>query len=130
MTAQAKGQFEVKIIPQKEDREIALMGRMTIDKVFHGDLEGSSQGQMLSSGTAIPNSAGYVAIEKVEGTLQGKRGTFVLQHHATMNKGEAMLEIIVIPDSGTDQLLGLSGKLNIIRKEGKHFYEFEYTLPD
>jgi hypothetical protein len=87
-------------------------------------------GQMLSSGTAVPNSAGYVAIERVEGTLHGKPGTFVLQHNAIMNKGEAMLNVIVVPDSGTGELTGLSGQMNIIIKEKKHYYEFEYVLPE
>jgi hypothetical protein len=124
----ATGEFKVQLVPQAEQRTIPLFGRLTIDKTFEGDLKGSSQGQMLSAGTAVPNSAGYVAIERVEGSLHGKRGSFVLQHHATMNRGEAALEIIVVPDSGTDELTGLVGKLNIIRKDGKHFYEMEYTL--
>ena len=130
MTFQAKGEFEVKLIPQTGDRAIPLFGRMTIDKSFHGDLQGTSQGQMLSAGTTVPNSAGYVAIERVEAILNGKRGTFVLQHNATMNKGEPMLNIIVVPDSGTDELTGMAGRLNIIIKDKKHFYELEYTLPD
>jgi hypothetical protein len=124
----ATGEFKVQLVPQTEERTIPLFGRMTIDKVFQGDLTGTSQGQMLSAGTPVPNSAGYVAIEKVEGLLHGKRGSFVLQHHATMNRGEPTLDIIVVPDSGTDELTGLSGKLIIIRKDGKHFYEMEYTL--
>jgi hypothetical protein len=129
MNKHAEGEFNVKLVPQKDERVIPLFGRMTIDKEFHGDLSGSSQGQMLSAGTAIANSAGYVAIEKVTGTLQGKSGSFVLQHHATMNKGEASLSIIVVPDSGTEELTGITGKLDIIRKDGKHFYVFEYTVP-
>jgi hypothetical protein len=129
MTIQAKGEFEVKIVPQKEERVIPLFGRMTIDKTFSGDLVGKSQGQMLSSGTTVKNSAGYVAIELVEGTLHGKNGSFVLEHNAIMNKGEGTLNIIVVPDSGTGELTGLSGKLNIIITGGKHFYEFEYELP-
>lgn len=128
MTGVAAGSFEVKIIPQ-QDREIPLLGRMTIDKVFTGDLDGTSQGQMLSAGTAVANSAGYVAIERVEGSIHGKRGTFVLQHCATMNRGVPNLEITIVPDSGTDELTGLSGKLTIIRKDGKHFYEINYALP-
>src|ERR1700744_4743470 len=128
MTFQAKGEFEVKLIPKTGDRAIPLFGRMPIDKSFHGDLKGTSQGQMLSAGTTIPNSAGYVAIERVEAILNGKRGTFVLQHNATMNKGEPMLNIIVVPDSGTDELTGMAGRLNIIIKDKKHFYELEYTL--
>jgi hypothetical protein len=126
----AEGEFNVKLLPQTEERVIPLFGRMTIDKVFHGELSGTSQGQMLSAGTSVPNSAGYVAIEKVTGTLHGKRGSFVLQHNATMNRGEGNLNILVVPDSGTEELTGLSGNLEIIRKEGKHFYRFEYKLPD
>ena len=126
----AEGEFIVKIVPQIEERNIPLFGRMTIDKEFNGDLSGTSQGQMLSAGTTVPNSAGYVAIEKVTGTLKGKNGSFVLQHHAIMNKGEPSLSITVIPDSGTEELMGISGKLDIIRKDGKHYYQFDYELAD
>jgi len=129
MTGIATGSFEVKIVPQQEDRIIPLFGRMTIDKTFSGDLSGSSQGQMLSAGTAVSNSAGYVAIEKVEGSLHGKQGSFVLQHFGTMNRGEPGLDIIIVPDSGAGELTGLSGKFTIVRKDGKHFYELHYTLP-
>ncbi len=129
MSNTATGAFEVKIMPQ-EDRAIQMLSRMTIDKTFHGDLEATSQGQMLAASTSIPHSAGYVAIERVEGTLHGKRGSFVLQHSATMNKGEPTLLIHVVPDSGTDELTGLSGKLNIIMADGKHSYELEYKLPE
>jgi hypothetical protein len=129
MSNKATGAFEVKIVPQ-EDRAIQMLSRMTIDKTFHGDLEATSQGQMLAASTSIPHSAGYVAIERVEGTLHGKRGSFVLQHSATMNKGEPTLLIHVVPDSGTGELTGLSGKLNIIMTDGKHSYELEYKLPD
>ncbi|OQP44849.1 hypothetical protein A4H97_10845 [Niastella yeongjuensis] len=130
MTLYAKGEFEVKLVPQTEDREIPLLGRLTIDKVFHGDITGSSQGQMLSARTSVPDSAGYVAIERVEGTINGKQGSFVLQHNATMSKGQFMLNIIVVPASGTDELTGIAGTLNIIIKDKKHFYEMEYTLPE
>jgi hypothetical protein len=130
MKAIAKGEFTVKIIPQTEDRQLPLFGRMTIDKAFYGDIIGTSQGQMLSAGTQIPNSAGYVAIERITGTIHGKRGTFVLQHNATMNRGEGNLNIVVVPDSGTEELAGLTGNLSISIKDKKHFYEFEYELPD
>jgi Protein of unknown function (DUF3224) len=129
MTNKAAGTFTVKIVPQTE-RTIALLSRMTIDKEIHGDLEASTQGQMLAAGTAIPNSAGYVAIERVEGTLHGKKGSFVLQHNATMNRGVPSLNITVVPDSGTDELTGLSGIFTVIIEEGKHSYEFVYTLSD
>ena len=127
MSTIATGTFEVKIVPQT-DREIPRLGRMTIDKQFHGDLDASTQGQMLSAGTAVPNSAGYVAIELVEGSLHGKKGSFVLQHNGSMNRGEASLTVTVVPDSGTDELEGLAGSLKIIRADGRHLYEFEYTL--
>jgi len=130
MKMHAEGEFIVKIVPQSEERNIPLFGRMTIDKEFKGDLSGTSQGQMLSTGTAVPNSAGYVAIEKVTGTLHGRKGSFVLQHHAIMNKGEPSLSITVVPDSGTDELISISGKLDIIRKDGKHYYQFDYSLAD
>ncbi|MBO9205291.1 MULTISPECIES: DUF3224 domain-containing protein [Niastella] len=130
MTRYAKGEFEVKLVPQTDEREIPLLGRLSIDKVFHGDIVGSSQGQMLSARTAVPASAGYVAIERVEATINNKKGSFVLQHNATMSNGEFMLNIIVVPDSGTDELTGIAGKLNIIMKDKKHFYEMEYILPE
>ncbi len=129
MANKAAGTFEVKIVPQ-EDRVVPMLSRMTIDKTFHGDLEGTSQGQMLAASTSIPHSAGYVAMERVTGSLHGKQGSFALQHTATMNKGEPSLTITVVPDSGTDELTGLSGKLNIIMADGKHSYEFEYHLPE
>jgi len=103
---------------------------MTIDKQFHGDLEGVSKGQMLTAGTAVKGSAGYVAIEKVSGTLNGRSGTFILQHTATMTRGIPQLSITVVPDSGTGQLVGLSGKMNINITEGKHSYDFEYALAE
>ncbi|MDR3680052.1 MAG: DUF3224 domain-containing protein [Flavipsychrobacter sp.] len=127
MQRTATGIFEVAIVPQT-DREIPMFGRMTIDKQFHGALEGTSQGQMLSAGTAVKGSAGYVAMERVEGTLDGKKGSFALQHTATMNRGEPSLTIIIVPDSGTDELEGISGTLNIRREDGKHFYDLTYTL--
>jgi hypothetical protein len=125
----ATGSFEVRIVPQT-DREIPMLARMTIDKTFQGDLEATTQGQMLSAGTSIPNSAGYVAIERVEGSLRGKTGSFVLQHSATMNRGQPSLIINVVPDSGTDELTGLSGTLTINRADGKHSYDFDYDLPE
>jgi len=101
---------------------------MTIDKTIRGDLEATTQGQMLSAGTTIPNSAGYVAIERVEGTLHGRKGSFVLQHNATMNRGIPSLSVAVVPDSGTGELEGLTGTFEIIREPGKHSYVFEYEL--
>ena len=127
MTSRASGTFEVKLNPQDEGVD-AVVGRMTIDKQFKGELEGSSKGQMLMASTSTQGSAGYVAIEKVTATLGGRRGSFYLQHGGTMTRGVGELNITVIPDSGTDQLVGLRGKMNIIIADGKHSYEFEYVL--
>jgi hypothetical protein len=128
----AKGPFEVKIAPQKPDNPQATAsghGRMSLDKQFHGDLEATSQGEMLSFMTDTKGSGAYVAIEKVTGTLGGRQGTFVLQHDATMNRGAPRLNITVVPDSGTGELIGLSGTMKIvIAPDGKHAYEFEHTF--
>jgi hypothetical protein len=130
VTLHAKGPFDVKISPQA-DAELpqGVLARMSIDKQLHGDLEASSKGEMLTAGTAVKGSAGYVALEQVTGTLNGRKGSFVLQHSATMDRGMPHLSITVVPDSGTDQLSGLAGSMNIIITEGKHSYDFEYTLP-
>jgi hypothetical protein len=127
----ASGTFEVKITPQTPDGkfEDATMGRMTIDKQFHGDLEGTSKGQMLTAMTDMKGSAGYVAIERVTATLHGRSGSFFLQHSATMTRGVPQLSVTVVPDSGTGQLVGLTGKMDIKIDAGKHSYQFEYTLP-
>jgi hypothetical protein len=129
----ATGPFEVKIDPQPPDEKGggAAIGRMFLDKQFHGDLEATSKGTMLAAGTGAKNSSGgYVALEIVTGSLKGRTGTFVLEHSATMNRGVPQLSIIVVPDSGTGQLTGLSGKMNINIVDGKHSYDFEYTLPE
>jgi len=130
VTSRATGSFDVKITPLASDTPVegSPLGRMSIDKQFHGDLEGTSKGEMLTAGTAIKNSAGYVAIERVTGTLHGKRGTFALQHNATMTRGQGSLNIIVVPDSGTGELAGLSGTLGIDITDGKHSYVFDYSL--
>ncbi len=99
---------------------------MSIDKQFHGDLEAASKGQMLAVRTAVKGSAGYVAMERVVGTLAGRAGSFVLQHSSTMTRGEPRQSITVVPDSGTDGLAGLTGTMTIEIKDGKHFYHFEY----
>jgi hypothetical protein len=126
----ATGPFEVKLTPQ-DDKLDPTLARLIIDKQFHGDLEATSKGTMLSAGTAVKGSAGYVAIELVTGTLHGRTGSFVLQHNATMNRGVPTLSITVVPDSGTGQLTGLTGSMNIIIAEGgKHSYDFSYTLPE
>lgn len=128
MPIRASGTFEVKMTPQSMAHEGSSLGRMSLDKQFHGDLEATSKGEMLSALTSTEGSAGYVAIEQVSGTLQGRTGTFVLQHSGTMTRGEPQLTITVVPDSGTGQLVGLAGKMMINIADGKHSYEFEYTL--
>jgi hypothetical protein len=132
MVLRASGPFEVKLEPQTPDGkfEDAITGRMTIDKQFHGDLDASSKGQMLTAMTETKGSAGYVAIERVTGTLKGRSGSFALQHSGTMNRGIPLLSVTVVPDSGTGQLAGLIGKMTINIVNGKHSYDFEYTLPD
>ena len=131
MAAQASGRFEVKLTPQTMgDGADATLGRMSIEKQFHGDLEGTSKGEMLTAGTRVQGSAGYVAIERVNGTLHGLEGSFLLQHSGTMTRGTPHLTIRVVPDSGTDHLLGLAGTMTINIVDGKHFYEFEYALDD
>jgi hypothetical protein len=132
MTHHVSGPFEVKLNPLAAyNQDDKALGRMSIDKQFHGDLEATSKGEMLSALTEVKGSAGYVAIEKVSGSLNGRTGTFVLEHFATMTRGAPQLTIIVVPDSGTGQLIGLSGTMNIIiAPGGKHSYEFEYTLPE
>jgi uncharacterized protein DUF3224 len=129
MTAHASGTFDVKLTPQANDEsENLTLGRMTIDKQYHGDIEGTGKGQMLTAGTQVKDSAGYVAIELVSGSVQGLKGSFLLQHTGTMNRGVPQLSITVVPDSGTEELVGLAGKLTIKIEGGKHFYDFDYTL--
>ncbi len=128
----ATGTFEVQLSPltsynQSADAKLA---RRSIDKQFHGDLEATSKGEMLSAGTDVKGSAGYVAIERVDGLLRGRRGGFVLQHNATMNRGVPELNIIVVPDSGTGELSGISGNMRIIIADGNHSFEFDYRLPE
>lgn len=127
MEARARGTFEVKLAPQGKPED-APLGRMSIDKQFHGDLEATSKGEMLTAMTDVEGSAGYVAVERVSGTLHGRSGTFVLQHSGTMTRGTPQLTITVVPDSGTGQLAGLAGKMAINIADGKHSYDFEYTL--
>ena len=129
MTNHATGTFEIKMTPQDDKSTDKSLGRVTIEKEWHGDLEGTSKGQMLTAMTEVKGSAGYVAIERVTGTLYGRTGTFALQHSATMNRGVPQLSINVVPDSGTGQLVGITGKFDIQIDSGKHSYDFEYTLP-
>lgn len=127
MTAHASGTFDVKVTPQDDKSEDASLGRFTLDKQYHGGLEGIGKGQMLTSGSA-QGSGAYVAIEKVTGTLDGRKGSFVLQHSGTMTHGEAQLTITVVPDSGTGELAGIAGRMTIRIAAGRHDYEFDYTL--
>jgi|GEM_PF-71784 hypothetical protein len=131
----ASGPFEVKLAPQADDKiGDPTVGRMSIDKQFHGDLEATSKGQMLTAMTETKGSAGYVAIERVTGTLRTlsgvRTGSFALQHTGTLNRGVPELSVTVVPDSGTGQLAGLTGKMKINIADGKHSYDFEYTLPE
>jgi hypothetical protein len=122
----AAGTFEVKLTPEGDPS--AMPGRMSIEKQFHGDLEAASQGTMLAVRTAVKGSAGYVAMERVTGTLGGQAGSFVLQHSGTMTRGEAELSVTVVPDSGTGELAGLAGRMKITVAGSRHSYEFEYTV--
>jgi len=126
MTVRAEGQFAVKLTPQPT--EDPSLGRMTIDKQFTGDLEATSRGEMLAAMTEVKGSAGYVAIERVTGTLHGRSGSFVLQHSSSMKRGEPQQSITVVPDSGTGDLEGLSGTMRIIITDGKHSYELDYVV--
>ncbi|MEJ2750301.1 MAG: DUF3224 domain-containing protein [Anaerolineae bacterium] len=132
MTIHAQGTFAVNLAPQPPDSssQPTAISRMLIDKQFEGDLEAVSKGQMLAAGTAVDGSAGYVAVEEVRGVLNGRRGSFILQHTGIMNRGDARLTITVVPDSGTDQLVGLLGEMAIHITEDEHSYEFIYSLPD
>jgi Protein of unknown function (DUF3224) len=131
MTQTARGTFVVSMQPMAFEgaHSEAKLGRMSIDKEISGDLMATTKGQMLTAITSTTGSAGYVAIERVEGVLNGKRGAFVLQHTGTMNRGVPSLLVTVVPDSGTDELVGLEGEFKINIVEGKHYYEFTYRLP-
>lgn len=130
MTTRARGTFQVKLTPQPPQDNVGdpTVGRLSIEKEFHGDLEGPSRGEMLAAGTGVPDSAGYVALERVKGMLHGRSGTFALQHNGTMTRGAPQLTITVVPDSGTGELTSLSGSMKINVADGNHSYEFEYTL--
>ncbi len=128
----ATGPFDVKLLPQLPSAaaEAAGLGRMTLDKRFHGAIEATSSGEMIAFRSETPGSAGYVAMETVRGTLDGREGSFVLQHSSTLDRGQATQSISVVPDSGTGALAGLAGRMTIdIAPGGAHSYRFEYTLP-
>jgi hypothetical protein len=130
MTSRASGPFEVKFTPLalSDPSADASLGRMAIDKQYHGDLEAIGKGEMLTAGSAATGSAGYVAIERITGKLKGHEGSFVVQHNGIMNRGTPSLAVTVVPDSGTGQLTGLSGSFGVKIEQGKHLYEFEYAL--
>ena len=130
-TTRAKGEFDVKLAPQpsEDTSEGAPMGRMTIDKVFRGDLDGTSKGEMLTAmSPAIKDSGVYVAVERVSGSLNGRKGTFALHHTGIMDRGQQNLTVTIVPDSGTGDLTGIAGAMKIIIDGKKHFYELEYQI--
>lgn len=131
MTRHAEGTFDVKTTPLPGDDTTAgtLIGRYALVKQLHGDLEGTSKGEMLSAGEPSSGNAGYVAIEQVTGTLAGHTGSFALQHMGVMENGSYRLTVIVVPGSGTGQLTGITGAMTITIANGKHSYTLEYTLP-
>jgi hypothetical protein len=132
MTHHATGTFVVKLTPQTPvpETEDATIGRMLIDKQFFGDLEGASKGQMISTMGEVKGSAGYVAMERVNGSLNGRAGSFALQHTGTMARGVPSLSVTVVPDTGTGGLAGLTGYMRIQNDAGKHSYTLDYTLPE
>ena len=128
----AKGEFEVRVLPQPADENVGdpAIGRLALDKTFTGGLAGVSKGQMLGSQSETESGkGGYVAMERFVGTLDGKKGSFLLQHIGTMDDRGAVMDISVVPGTGTDELKGIGGKFTIKIEGKKHFYEFEYTLP-
>lgn len=133
MPNHASGPFEVKIVPQPLAQASSESGlaRMSLEKQFHGQLEGTSLGEMLTAmSTTVQGSGAYVAVERVTGKLAGRSGSFALHHTGVMNRGVPQLTITVVPDSGTGELTGIIGELKIrIEPGGKHLYEFEYELP-
>ena len=127
---QANGTFEVKVLPLPADEgtDTGGFGRLSIDKTFSGDLAGTSKGQMVGAFTAVEGSAGYVALERVTGTLNGRKGSLILQHSGSMSKGTPTIIVTVVPDSGTEELTGLSGTMQIIIEGKKHSYVLDYAL--
>ena len=132
LTRRASGPFDVKVTPEtlSDKSADATLGRMSITKQFHGDLEATSKGEMLTVSTSVKGSAVYVAVEHVTGVLQGRKGSFSLHHTGIMNRGNPELKITVVPDSGTEQLVGLTGTMAVKIDNGKHSYEFDYSLPE
>jgi hypothetical protein len=132
MAVHATGTFDVDLKPLGTDDKAngSTLGRMSVDKQFHGDLDGVSKGEMMTAMTEVEGSAGYVAIERITGTLHGRSGSFVLQHGGVMTRGSPQLTILVVPDSATGELVGLTGRMAIVITDGHHSYDFQYSLPD
>lgn len=131
VTNHAAGTFQVKVTPAANEKAAdAAIGRFLLNKQFQGDLDGTSKGEMLGASTSVKGSAAYVALEHVSGTLKGRKGSFTLQHTGTMTRGSLQMTVTVVPDSGTEQLTGIAGTMTIKIVDGKHFYDFEYTLPE
>ncbi len=132
MNTHAAGTFDITINPQPPYDTVsgAILSRVSISKVFHGDLQAVSTLEMLSAITTVSNSAGYVAIEHVTGTLLGRAGGFVLQHSGTMTRGKPELRVSVVPDSGTGELARIRGSMVIEIIDGKHIYEFDFDFAD
>jgi hypothetical protein len=131
MAHHTTGSFEPGVKPVPPDfPNTPSLGRMTINKQLHGGIEGSSTGQMLTAMSETKGSAGYVAVELVTGKLDGRAGSFSLIHMGLMDRGKPTLSVTVVPDSGTGELVGLTGTFTIhIAADGKHTYDFEYMLP-
>ena len=132
MSHHANGAFDVKLTPQTLADPAAdkSLGRMSIEKQYHGDLEATAKGEMLTASTDVKGSGVYVAVERVTGMLRGRQGSFAMHHTGVMTRGTPQLRITVVPDSGTDQLAGIEGAMNISIENGKHSYDFAYTLPE
>jgi len=132
MQQHASGTFEIKLTPQTDPDGVGdkTIGRLSFDKQFSGDLVAHSKGQMLARRTDTPGSAGYVALERVEGTLHGRTGSFALQHLGVMTRGVASLTVSVVPDSGTDELVGIAGTMTITVVDGRHDWTFSYAITD
>ncbi|MGA3009140.1 MAG: DUF3224 domain-containing protein [Terracidiphilus sp.] len=128
VTYHAHGTFTVNVQPLTPPPAAGL-GRFSIDKQIHGDLEATSKGEMFSGGDPKQGLAGYVAIEVVTGTLEGKHGSFALQHLATMDQHGLKMSVNIVPGSGTGELKGIEGTFTILIDKGQHSYDLEYTLP-
>ncbi|MGO4223433.1 DUF3224 domain-containing protein [Lysobacter sp. TAF61] len=131
MARQVNGEFEVKRTPESgcDLGDGVVAGHFRFDKRFHGPLDATAVVHMLAVGTEVEGSAAYVAIERISGSLDGRVGAFLTQHNGTLDRGVPTLTVNVVPDSGTGELRGLSGRIIIDIADGKHFYTFDYELP-